>query len=191
MSAGVLPVPTAPAVPLLKADEFARQHAGDYVELIDGIVVELPVPFAKHGKVCFTVAYAIGGFVVANDLGHIMTNDSFVQTDTDPDRVRGADVCFFSYTRLPKGDIPDGLMPVPPDLVVEVRSQSDTWMEVFAKVLEYLRAGVRVVVVIDIPTRSASVYRTNAQQEMFYAGQDLTIPDVLPGFATPVGQLFG
>lgn len=175
---------------LLTADEFARRHGGDYVELIDGVVKELPVPFQEHGQVCFKVAFALGTHVVSNDLGHLTTNDSFVQTKSDPDRVRGADVCFFSYERLPKGPMPTGLFAVAPDLVVEVRSPSDGWNEVFIKVGEYLSAGVRVVVVLDMTTLSASVYRKDELQQIFDNGDELSIPDVLPGFAVPVRKFF-
>ena len=133
--------PTAQA--LLTADEFARRYAGEQVELIDGVVKELPVAQQKHGKSCYRAAMAIGSFVEAGDLGHITTNDSFVKTAADPDRVRGADVCFFSYERLPKGEMPEGLLPVSPELVIEVRSPSERWNSVFTKVGEYLSAGVR------------------------------------------------
>ncbi len=179
-----------PAAALLTAAEFAVRCAGRHVELIDGVVVESPVPQQRHGKVCFRVAQALGNFADAADLGHVSTNDSFVRTATGPDRVRGADVCFFGYARLPKGDVPDGLLAVAPDLMVEVRSPSEGWNDVFTKVGEYLTAGVRVVVVLDMPTRSASVYRTDALQQILTADADLTVPDVLPEFAVRVGKLF-
>ena len=180
----------SPAVTPLTATEFAVRYAGRNVELVDGIVVELPVPQQRHGKVCFRAAQAVGNYADGADAGHVTTNDSFVRTATDPDRVRGADVCFFSFARLPKGDVPDGLLAVAPDLVVEVRSPSEGWNDVFTKVGEYLTAGVRVVVVLDMPTRSASVYRADTLQEIIPADADLIVPDVLPGFAVNVGKLF-
>ncbi len=185
-----MPATLTPPAAVLTAAEFVSRYAGRNAELIDGIVVEPPVPQQKHGKVCFRAAQAMGNFADAGDLGHVTTNDSFVRTATGPDRVRGADVCFFSYARLPKGEIPDGLLPVVPDLVVEVRSPSEGWNDVFTKVGEYLTAGVRVVVVLDVPTRSASVYRTDILQQTLSEDAELTIPDVLPGFTVGVGRLF-
>jgi Uma2 family endonuclease len=182
--------PPAPPTARLTADEFARRYGGQYVELIDGVVKELPMPFQEHGMVCFKAAFAIGTHVVANDLGHVTTNDSFVVTSLDPDRVRGADVCFFSYERLPRGPVPKGLFRVAPDLIIEVRSPSDGWDDVFTKVGEYLKADVRVVVVLDMTTRSASVYRKDEFQQIFDNGDELTVPDVLPGFSTPVLKFF-
>lgn len=99
-------------------------------------------------------------------------------------------MCFFSHERLPKGDVPDGVAPVAADLVVEVRSPSDRWTDVFTKMLEYLKAGVRVVVILDPATTSASVYRPDELQQVFHNGDPLTLPDVLPGFSVPVNRLF-
>ncbi len=179
-----------PAPPLLTAEEFAERYAGDRTELIDGVVRELPMAMPKHGKMCYRASQLVGRFVEDNDLGHMMTNDSFVKTQRDPDRVRGADVCFYSYGRLPRGEVPNGILPSVPDLVVEVRSPSDTWTEVFAKVVEYLSADVRVVVVIDDDSKTASIYRGNAIQQTLKIHEILEIPDVLPGFSVPVEKFF-
>ena len=125
-----------------------------------------------------------------HDLGRVATNDSWIKTGSNPDTVRGADVCFFSYERLPRGAIPDGLLPVAPDLVVEVRSPTDRWNNIFIKVGEYLGAGVRVVVVLDPASASASVYRLEELQQIFHNSDPLTLPDVLPGFSVVVSRLF-
>lgn len=182
--------PPASQPTLLTADEFARRYGGQYVELVDGVVKELPVPFQEHGTVCFKAAFALGTHVVANDLGYLTTNDSFVVTRSNPDRVRGADVCFFSYDRLPKGPMPEGLFDIAPDLIVEVRSPSDGWNDIFIKVGEYLSAGVRAVVVLDMTTATASIYRKDEFQQIFDNGDDRVIPDVLPGFSAPVRKFF-
>jgi Uma2 family endonuclease len=180
------------AVPgvLLTAEEFVRRYPDGPYELVKGVVREVPMPFLKHGYICATMARLVGNLAADHDLGRVMTNDSFVKTRSDPDTVRGADVCFISYDRLPRGAVPDGLLPIVPDLVVEVRSPSDKWGEIFTKVGEYLTAGVRVVVVLDAASTSASVYRAEEFQHIFHNGDELTVPEVLPGFAVAVRRLF-
>jgi len=179
-----------PVVKLMTAEEFVRLHEDDGTELVKGIVEEIPMPDLNHGKVCNLAAYKLTGHVLQGELGHVMTNDSFIRIRTDPDTIRGADVAYFSYERLPKGRVPDGLQPNIPDLVIEVHSPSDRWTKVFTKVVEYLEAGVRVVVVLDPATATASVYRADELQQIFDNGDTLTIPDVLPGFSVPVKQFF-
>ncbi len=181
--------PVTPAG-LMTAPEFAARYGGERVELVKGQVRELPMPFPRHGKICFCMGYFLGDHAFKHDLGHVMSNDSFVPTGRDPDTVRGADLCFYSYSRLPKGPIPDGLLSIVPDLVVEIRSPSERWGELFAKVGEYLKAGVRVVIVLDPASASASVYRPDELQQIFHNGDALVVPDVLPGFSVVVRQLF-
>lgn len=184
----IAPPPAPPA--LLTAEEFAQRYADQRAELVKGRVVELPMPHLKHGKVCYRVTMALGAFVEAHDLGHVMTNDSWVVVERGPDTVRGSDVCFIGYAKLPKGKVPDGLLDVIPDLVFEVRSPSDRWTDMIAKMLECLGAGVPVVVILDPRTESASVFRPDDRQVIFEASDTLTLPDVLPGFAVPVRSLF-
>jgi Uma2 family endonuclease len=190
MTAPSAPLPTPTPAMLMTAAEFTASCANVHAELVKGIVKEYPVPFPKHGIICFTIAQLVGNHVTQHALGRMATNDSWIKTGSNPDTVRGADVCFFSYDRLPRGMVPDGMLPVAPDLVIEVRSPTDRWNAVFAKVSEYLSAGVRVVVVLDPATSSASVYRMDELQQIFHNSDAMTLPDVLPGFSVVVSQLF-
>lgn len=183
-------VATGAPASLMTAEQFASRYAGGRAELVKGVVKEYPMPWAKPGFVCTAIGFALNRHVTTNGLGRIAMNDSFVRTGRDPDTVRGGDVCYWSYERLPRGEVPEGLLPDAPDLVVEVRSPSDPWAEVFTKVGEYLRAGVRVVVVLDPKTASASVYRAEGLQQVFHNGDEMVIPDVLPGFSARVERLF-
>lgn len=180
---------TTAAPPRLSIDEFLARYADlPGAELVNGVVKEPTVTFPRHGKICLRIGGLILAHVEAHDLGHVMSNDSRVRVSADS--VRGGDVIYFSYERLPKGAVPEGLLPVAPDLVVEVKSPSDRWGELFVKVGEYIQAGVRAVVVLDPATESATVYRPVELQQIFHNGDDLTLPDVLPGFAVPVARLF-
>jgi Uma2 family endonuclease len=191
MSTTVAPsAPPAVSAPLLTAEEFARQYRGERVELVKGVVKELPMAFPKHGMICATICYLLLDHALKHALGRVMSNDSFTKTESHPDTVRGPDVSFYSYERLPRGEVPDGLLSVQPDLAVEVRSPSNSWSAIFTKVGEYLEAGVRAVLVLDSVTLTASVYRQHEFQQIFHNGDDLVLPDVLPGFAVPVRRLF-
>ena len=178
------------AQPTLTVDEFYRQHGGELgVDLVRGQLVRYPMPGARHGLVCVNAVMIFGQFIREKKLGRAMSNDTLIRTG--PDTLRGADVCFVSYSRLPVGaPLPEGILEFPPDLVVEVRSPSDLWTEALAKVLDYLSAGVPVVVILDSKTDSASVFRSDVRQDIFEKPETLTLPDVLPGFAVPVAQFF-
>ena len=125
-----------------------------------------------------------------HDLGHVLSNDAGVITERDPDTVRGADVAFYSYTRLPKGPLPGNYGPEVPELVVEVRSPSDRWPKILAKVAEYLDAGVTVVVVLDDESRTAILYFSDRPSLTLKPDDELTVPEILPGFAVAVRRFF-
>jgi Uma2 family endonuclease len=72
----------------------------------------------------------------------------------------------------------------------EVRSPGDRWREIHAKVAEYLAAGVRAVCVLDQQTETAHLYYPDEAPRILTADQELTLPDVLPGFRAAVGRFF-
>jgi Uma2 family endonuclease len=185
--------PAAPLPPLMTAEEFVRLHGHESgVELVKGRIVRMPMPGAEHGEICLTAGALVREVAKAAGLGRVMCNDTFVRTGTNPDTYRGADVCFISYARLPKEQpSPRGPLDIPPDLVFEVRSPSDRMGDIQIKVGEYLNAGVTVVVVLDPAIEAAAVYRqTDDFPQRMHNGDDLTLPDVLPGFAVPVRRFF-
>jgi Uma2 family endonuclease len=172
--------------------EFLARHGGAYVEVIDGVVKEIPTPQPLHGQVCFNAALYVGGFIKQNALGAVCMNGTFVLIRAVPLQVRGADLVYWSKAKAPDGVPRKGMITAPPDLCVEVVSPTNTWSEVFTKVGECLGVGVPAVVVLDPETYTASVYRNQPGQgqQIFGRGDTLPIPDVLPGFSVPVARFF-
>lgn len=187
----IQPTPAAP-VTLLSADEFVTQYSRQRVELDKGRIQVLPMPGARHGYICMVLGAMLHVHAREHSLGRVMGNDTFIQTLTKPDSVRGADVLFVSYDRLPRDvQVPDGVLRVAPELVVEVRSPSDRWPDSIIKVGEYLNIGVKLVVVLDMPTASASLFRDQQHwQQVLDNGDEMDLSEVLPGFRVPVRRLF-
>lgn len=176
---------------LLTAEQFAeRPDPGYPEELVRGRIVSMPVPKPRHGEMCSKADRILGVHVEDHDLGRVFCNDAGVITERGPDTVRGADISFYSYARVPKGPLPDRYLDTPPDLVVEVLSPSDRWPKVLAKVAEYLDAGTTVVLVLDDERRLAHVYRSDAAPRLLGAEDELSIPDLLGEFRVRVGRFF-
>lgn len=122
---------------LLTAADYARlPDKGRPTELVRGRIVTMNPPVPRHGQICGKVDRIVGEFTEEHDLGHCLTNDSGVLTRNNPDTVRGADIAFYSYTKVPKGPLPRGYLPVPPDLIFEVRSEDDRWKKILTKVAD-------------------------------------------------------
>ena len=181
----------ATAEALMTAEEFGRRPDPGYPEeLVQGRVVEMPPPDRRHGYVCLRAGRILGNFAEEYDLGRVMSNDSGVITERDPDTVRGADVAYYSYARLPRGPLRTGYGPEVPELVVEVRSASDRWCEILEKVSEYLKAGVLVVVVLDPGPQVAHVFGADEPPRILESSEELVLPGVLEGFRARVGRFF-
>jgi Uma2 family endonuclease len=168
----------------------ARPPSGHPEELVRGRIVTLCQPTRRHGQICYKAARVLGDYVEDQDLGHVLSNDSAVITRRDPDTVRGADVAFYSFARLPRGPLPANYGPEVPELVIEVLSPHDRLPRVLQKVGEYLEAGVVVVVVLDDERRSAHVFGADGTIRLLGKDEDLVLPEVLGDLRCRVGRFF-
>ena len=115
---------------------------------------------------------------------------SGVVTEHDPDTVRGADVAFYSYARVPPGPLPANYLEAVPELVFEVRSPTDRWAKVLRKVSEYLDAGVAVVCVLDQISETVQVFREDELRHTLHNSDELHLPDILGDFRVCVQRFF-
>jgi Uma2 family endonuclease len=181
----------ATAEMLMTAREFGRRPDPGYPEeLVRGRIVPMPPPNRRHGQVCSKVDRILGNYVEEHELGHVLSNDSGIITERDPDTVRGADVCFYSYATLPKGPLPSSYGPEVPELVIEVRSPGDRWTEILVKVVEYLTAGVKAVCILDPDAQVAQVIEPDGPLRVLSADEELAFPTLLGDFRVRVGRFF-
>ncbi len=170
--------------------QFERMKFEHPTELVRGEISEQEMPTSQHGSVCLAIGSELRSWARSGGYGAAFSNDSHVLTERDPDTVRGPDCAFIRRERLPDGKLPAGVLEIPVDLAVEVLSPTDRWTDVLDKVLEYLRSGVREVWVIDPQRRSVAVHLPDQSPMHFAESETLTRPELLPGFACPVAELF-
>jgi Uma2 family endonuclease len=183
---------TPTATKLITAEEFARMpnpEDGSQQELVRGEIVTMPPPGFLHGKVQKNVCFILESFNRSKRMGHV-TVESGVPTTRSPDTVRGPDVAYWSYEKIPSGSIPDGWAEVPPDLCVEVLSPNDTQKKTNEKVREYLQRGVRMVWVVHPENRTVVVFRKSNQGWLLIEDATINGEDVLPGFQCLVSEFF-
>jgi Uma2 family endonuclease len=159
-------------------------------ELVKGELVTMPPPFPRHGEICFRIAFLLGTHLDRHATGRVLTNDPSMVTERGPDTVRGPDVAYYSFQRIPKGPLPQGLLPVAPDLVFEVRSPNDRWSELHTKVAEYLNVNVKAVCLVDDDTRTTYAFYADREPQVLKAEDDFTLPDVLGDFCVKVARFF-
>jgi len=181
----------ATATRLITAAEYARlPDRGVPTELVRGEIVEMNMPFPRHGQVCINIAFLLRDYLNGHNLGHVIGNDAGIITRRDPDTVRGGDVWYVSYQKMPKGPLPNDYLPVPPDIVFEVLSENDRWPRVYAKIAEYLAVGVPVVCIVDPRDETVRLYFPDDPEIVLTSADELTLPNQLPGFSVLVQRLF-
>jgi len=176
---------------LLTAETFCREYAGKpgKYELVRGEAVEMTPPGGADGSTAAAITVALGSYLKSNPRGKLLVESGYV-LQRRPDTVRGPDVSLVLTERIPPGGIPQGYLPVVPDLVVEVVSPWDTAAEVAGKVHDYQKAGVPCIWVFYPQDRRAQVYPRDGPARWYAEDDVLDGGDLLPGFAVPVRDFF-
>jgi Uma2 family endonuclease len=182
----------ATATSLLTAEEYMAlpDSLDGPTELVKGVLVTMPPPWPRHGELCARVSYLLQRYLEDHTIGRVLINDSSMITERDPDTVRGPDVAYYSYERVPKGPLSADLLPVAPELVFEVRSPSDRWSELHVKVGEYLRVGVRAVCVLDDDTRSIHIFYADREPQVLTVDDEFSLAGILGEFRVKVARFF-
>ena len=175
---------------LMTADEVLRLNLPDKrTELIRGRLVVREPAGARHGAVVMRMAYRITAHVEAYHLGRVYAAETGFKIESNPDTVRAPDVAFIATNRLPREE-PLGYPTWPPDLAVEVQAHNDHPADTLEKVAHWLKAGVRLVWLVDTGRRIARVYRADGTESLLDTGGVLDGEDLLPGFRCPLQDLW-
>ena len=183
---------TTMTIQTITAAEFARMPDppdGSKEELVRGEIVTMPAPGFRHGEVQLAVGSLLRQYARSNRCGRV-TVESGLQTEFDPDTVRGPDVAFWSAERLPLDRMPEVYADVAADLVVEIQSPSNRRQTTQDKIREYLTRGVRMIWIVDPEARTVTVYRQAGEGRLLWHDATLSGEDVLPGFQCRVVEFF-
>jgi Uma2 family endonuclease len=188
MSLDLEPVPSCDTVS--EEPETAIQEERKGCELVDGIWVEKAMgnPAAIVGS---NILGHIHEFVRPRKLGHVLGAEGAYRMLPDrPKLLRKPDVSFVAAGRLSPEELKKAEWAIAPDLAVEGISPNESAEDLETKLDEYLRAGVRLVWLVYIPTQNVWAYRPDGTAKRYRADDSLTGDDVLPGFAVKVSELF-
>jgi Uma2 family endonuclease len=175
---------------LMTADELLLIRLPDKrTELVRGRLLVREPGGARHGAVAMRLGYRIMAHAEAHDLGRVYAAETGFKLESNPDTVRAPDVAFITRDRLPEVE-PQGYPSRVPDLAVEVLAHDDHPADTLEKVAQWLRAGVRLVWVVDSDKRTARVYRADGSESLLGPDGALDGEDVLPGFRCPLADLW-
>lgn len=166
------------------------QNAGKVFELINGEIVEKMPNFGYSSGVSARFLTFIGMYLLKNDIAHL--TDAQGGYDIDAENTLAPDAGVGLKSRL--SALPtDSFIPVVPDLVVEVVSQSDLdnpKERIEKKLNKYLQAGVRLIWYAYPMRREVEVHQPGQPVQVFGIDDTLDGGEDLPGFTLPVHDIF-
>ena len=165
-----------------------QAHEGRLYELVEQVLVEKGMGF-RESVLAMALISALRQFVRPHNLGLVTGEAGLMRLA--PGLVRIPDVAFISWSRLPERRVPTEPIPdLVPDLVVEVLSESNTPGEMQRKRREYFEAGVRLIWLIDLKTRTVDIYTDIERVTSRGEADTLDGGLVLPGFTLELRALF-
>jgi Uma2 family endonuclease len=159
-------------------------------ELINGEIVRMSPGHIPHSVVSANITVVLGNYVRQAKNGRVLANESGVVVKRDLDTVRGADAVYVSNRRLPANTKHTGFLRVPPELVVEVLGEEESWSEIEQKVAEYHGIGVDMVWVADPKTLSVRLYPKKGEPYVLQTKDEIAGGKLLPGFKCKVSEFF-
>ncbi len=165
-----------------------RERERRLFELVDGVLVEKVMGYWES-VLAVELARLLGNFIQRRKLGRLAGEAGMLRLS--PGLVRIPDLSFISRSRLARPRrTREPILPLAPDLAIEILSEGNTAKEMARKVREYFAAGCRLVWLIDPRARTVSVYTSADDVAVLTARQTLTGGQVLPGFRLRLQKLF-
>lgn len=163
------------------------EDANDYrIELIDGKIVLMSPSGYESDEVAFEFGRQLANWTKPRKLGRVTgAGAGFVLPDAD---TRAPDVSFVQAERLRRS--PESFAELAPDLMVEVKSPTDSLKGLRAKIDRFLVQGTRVGILIHPKQRWVEIRRSDTEPVTLKDGDVLTIPDLLPGWEVQISELW-
>lgn len=168
-------------------------------ELVAGRLVRMAPTGGEHSDVSGNTYFRIRSFVQPRQLGLVTMPETGFRFGRrgEEDTVLAPDIAFITAARvglLPPAGSPERkrFFEIAPDLAIEIASPDQHRPEMAAKARQYLTAGVRVVWIIWPSRREVDLWRAGSSEPIatLQATDQLAEPDLLPGFAIQVVELF-
>lgn len=159
-------------------------------ELVEGVLRHMSPAGHEHGRIVLNLSAPLHQHVRAQRLGAVYAAETGFKLRSNPDTVRAPDLAFVRQERVEAARGAEGYWPGAPDLAVEVISPGDLYTEVEEKVIAWLDAGTRLVLVVNPRHRIVTVYRSLSDVTVLTEGETLDGADVIPGWVLAVREIF-
>jgi Uma2 family endonuclease len=159
---------------------------------LEGELIVNPPTGGESGKRNLSISTQLGNWFEAHEeLGEAFDSSTGFKLPNGADR--SPDASWVSQERW-KSLTPQqrkGFVPLCPDFVIELRSESDSLSKLQAKMQEYIDNGARLGWLIDPQNRQVEIYRSRREVEVLENPTELSGKDILPGFVLNLRRIWG
>lgn len=157
-------------------EKLQSEHPELQFELRDGeIIVMSPSDYASE-EIGGTLLALLLNWVKPRCLGRVTGSSAgFRMPNSD---LVAPDVAFVSADKLRES--PRTYAEIVPDLIVEIKSSTDSVKKLKTQIEKFLEVGVKIGVFIDPDQRTITIYRPDSEPVELKDGDRLTFPDLLP-----------
>ncbi|MBC7968730.1 MAG: Uma2 family endonuclease [Verrucomicrobia bacterium] len=167
-------------------EKLQEQIPDHRLELVDGEIIVMSPSGYESDEVASEFSAQLRNWVRPRKLGRVTGSSAgFTLPNAD---TRAPDVSFVQAERLRKS--PRSFAQLAPDLMVEVKSPTDSLTKLREKIDAFLSLGTRVGILIHPEQRWVEVRRSLQEPLTFQDGDTLTIPDLLPGWEVQITDLW-
>lgn len=167
---------------------FQTQHPEHNLELVKGKIIVMSPSGYESDEVAAEVVAQIRNWVRPRQLGRVTASSAGFRLPNRDRDVRSPDASFVSAERLRRS--PRSFADLAPDLMVEVKSPTDSVEDLAAKIAEFLTLGTQVGLLVNPERQMVTVYRLGQEAVTLTNDDVLTVPDVLPGWSVSVSELW-
>lgn len=168
--------------------QTAFSEAGlDYdVELTNGRISIVGPSDIVSSEISSRLIAFLFAWVNPRRLGRVFDSaGGFILPDSN---LTAPDVSFVRAARLRQS--PRYFGELVPDLVVEIKSQSDRIKPLVTKILNFVELGAVIGILIDPDEETVTVYRHQGEPTILNNGDILTLPELFPGWELAVSELW-
>lgn len=168
-------------------EQVQAKLGNDYrVELVEGRISVMSPSGYESAEVAFRFGRRLADWVEPKQVGRVTVSSAgFTLPDSN---TRAPDVSFVRAERLRRA--PRSFAQLAPDLMVEVKSPSDSVNDLENKITNFLQQGTEIGILINPEESTVKVFQTNKEPVTLQDGDVLTLPNLLPGWSVAVSELW-
>jgi Uma2 family endonuclease len=167
--------------------EHLQAQNPDYrMELVNGQVMVMSPSGYESDEVAVRFTVQLWNWVDPRKLGRV--TGSSAGFDLPELGIRAPDASFVSAERLRRA--PRSFARLVPDMMVEVKSPTDSIEALEAKIARFLELGAKVGILINPEAETVRLYRLNQPVESLTSTDLLTVPELLPDWEVRVADLW-